>query len=154
MRIRRFEPKDTEEVARLFHDTVRTVNRRDYSQPQVEAWAPDQPDLVRWTETCQSRMTFVAEEAGQILGFGELEADGHIDRFYVHHAHQREGVGRTLLAALESEARRLGVARLFAEVSTTAMPFFASMGFQTVRQQTVTFRGVAFVNFVMEKILR
>lgn len=41
MKIRLFETKDTEQVVRLFHDTVHAVNIRDYSSSQVNAWAPD-----------------------------------------------------------------------------------------------------------------
>jgi putative acetyltransferase len=153
MIIRRFEPTDTEQVARLFHDTVRHVNLGDYSPAQVEAWAPDETDLAHWTQTCQSRLTLVVAVGGLILGFGELEPNGHIDRFYVHQAHQGRGVGRSLLAALELEAQRGGVFRLFTEASVTGRPFFVRMGFEIVRQQTVTCRGVAFINFLMEKTL-
>jgi putative acetyltransferase len=39
--VRLFETKDAELVARLFHETVREVNVRDYSSAQVRAWAPD-----------------------------------------------------------------------------------------------------------------
>src|SRR5437879_3219575 len=37
----RFELRDAEAIARLFHDTIRIVNLGDYTQEQVEAWAPD-----------------------------------------------------------------------------------------------------------------
>lgn len=36
-----FEPEDTEQIAQLFHDTVRQINLRDYSKQQVAAWSPD-----------------------------------------------------------------------------------------------------------------
>ncbi len=85
--VRRFEPADAADVAQLFYNTVRRVNRADYSQEQVEAWAPDIYDLAAWLETCSRRITFVAPDP-QIVGFAELvpaepdAREGHVDRFY------------------------------------------------------------------------
>lgn len=39
MMILRFHENDTEEVVSLFYETVHSVNARDYSREQVEAWA-------------------------------------------------------------------------------------------------------------------
>ena len=39
-------------------------------------------------------LVVVAEAGGKPIGFAELEADGHIDRFYVSADHQGIGVGR------------------------------------------------------------
>jgi putative acetyltransferase len=43
--------------------------------------------------------------------------------------------------------------RLFAEVSTTARPFFEANGFVVLAPQVVTVRGVDFVNYRMERVL-
>lgn len=153
MILRGFELRDTEGVARLFHDTIRIVNRRDYTQQQVEAWAPTDIHFRNWADYCRSRYTLVAEKDGLIVGFGELEANGHIDHFYVHHQFQRQGVGSSIYTALEREARQLGLLRLFTESSITAKAFFKGMGFQLIREQTVACRGQVFSNCVMEKWL-
>jgi hypothetical protein len=42
--IRFYEPKDTAYLNAVFFGAVRTVELRDYSQSQVEAWAPAMPD--------------------------------------------------------------------------------------------------------------
>ena len=39
MRLRRYRTEDLPILARLFGETVRQVNCRDYTLPQVEAWA-------------------------------------------------------------------------------------------------------------------
>jgi hypothetical protein len=41
------ETRDTEQIAQLFHDTIRTVNLGDYTPEQVEAWPPA-PSAI-WT---------------------------------------------------------------------------------------------------------
>jgi GNAT superfamily N-acetyltransferase len=134
----------------LFRDTIRRVNCRDYSPEQIAAWASDDIDTVRWAARFGGRFVPVAEEDGRIAGFAELEADGHLDRFYVSADHQRRGVGRLLLDALVGEARRLGIARLFTEASITARPFFERQGFTVLAPQVATCRGVEFVNYRME----
>jgi putative acetyltransferase len=95
----------------------------------------------------------VAEVDGRIAGFAELEATGHIDRFFVSADHQGLGIGRALLDAIEAEARRIGLPRLDADVSLTALPFFERRGFQTVAAQVVTLRGVAFRNVRLIRVL-
>lgn len=154
MIVRRFELRDTGQIAQLFHDTIRIVNLGDYTQEQVEAWAPADIHFRDWAKACSSLCTFVAVKDDLVIGFGELEVNGHINRFYVHHCHQRQGVGRSIYAAIEVAARKLNLSKLFTEASITARPFFDRMGYQMVREQTVTCRGQAFINYVMEKRLQ
>jgi len=42
---------------------------------QVEAWAPDNIHFRDWATACSQRFTYVADAAGLIIGFGELESD-------------------------------------------------------------------------------
>lgn len=153
MKIRLFEKQDAEQIARLFHETVREVNIRDYSRDRVKAWAPDDIHFRDWAKICSNRFTYVADDEGAIAGFGELEFNGHIDCFYCHKNYQRCGVGSLIYQAIEAKAFELPVSRLFAEVSITAKPFFQRMGFSVVKEQEVTCRGETFINYVMEKLL-
>jgi putative acetyltransferase len=138
----------------LFRDTIRRVNSRDYDPSQIAAWASDDIDPDRWATRFNGRFVAVADEAGQAVGFAELDSSGHIDRFYVSADHQRRGVGRLLMAAVVAEARRLSLARLFTEASVTARPFFEAHGFVVLTPQLVIVREVEFVNYQMERIIR
>jgi putative acetyltransferase len=151
--VRLFEERDAEQIAQLFHDTVREINIRDYSSNQVRAWAPDNIYFRDWVKVCSSRFTYIAHIMDTIVGFGELEANGHIDCFYCHKNYQGCGVGKQIYRALETKAVELSLNRLFVEVSITAKPFFQRMGFSVVQKQEVTCRGESFVNYVMEKFL-
>lgn len=154
--VRPYRPEDAVQIAALFRDTVRTVNLGDYSQAQVEAWAPDDPAAAdRWAATLSrgGRAAFVAAAGEEVLGFADVEPDGHLDHLFVHHRHQRRGIASALHDAVEAAARRFGASRLFTEASITARPFFLRHGYAEVRRQTVTVRGVDFTNFVMEKPL-
>lgn len=154
MQVRLFEPQDAEQIARLFHETVRQVNIRDYSVNQVNAWAPDDLYFRDWVKVCSNRFTYVVDDQGVIAGFGELEPNGHIDCFYCHKNYQRCGVGSQIYRAIETKASELSLKRLFVEVSTTAKPFFQHVGFTVVNEQRVSRRGETFVNYVMEKLLQ
>ncbi|MDX2232114.1 MAG: GNAT family N-acetyltransferase [Leptolyngbyaceae cyanobacterium bins.349] len=153
MQIRPFTPDDADQIAQLFHDTIRTVNRQDYTPEQVAAWAPDNIHFQDWTAFCTRPITLVADDAGTIAGFATLEPNGYLNCFYCHTQYQRRGVGSQLYTALETRALALGCDRLFTAASITAKPFFQRHGFTVIQEQTVTRRGVHFINFQMEKWL-
>jgi GNAT superfamily N-acetyltransferase len=136
----------------LFFETVRTINRRDYTQEQVEAWAspPQSQDVARWEARQETRTVFVAEEAGTLCGFAEWEPNGHIDCFYVHKDWQGKGVGSQLMEAIFALAREQQCEHLLVEVSLTAHGFFERKGFQTLFKQEVIVRGVSLSNYKME----
>ncbi|MBD2564415.1 MULTISPECIES: GNAT family N-acetyltransferase [Nostoc] len=151
MKLRIYEIADTEEIMKLFYDTIHEVNIHDYTQEQVDAWAPAKMDIDVWIKSLGSKFTYVAEEQGKIIGFGELEANGHIDRFYCHKNFQRKGIGKRILEQLESKAKALGIEKLFTEASITAKPFFERHNFIVIKQQEVERRGQKLINFIMEK---
>ena len=154
MKIRKFKISDVDQIAQLFHDTIRQVNIKDYSEQQVKAWAPDDIFFRDWDKVCSQKYTFVAEDDGIITGFAELETDGHIDCFYCHKDFQQQGIGKSLFRRLEEKAEELQHARMYAEVSITAKPFFLKMGFSVLKQQEIATRGEKFTNYIMEKYLK
>jgi putative acetyltransferase len=151
--IRAYDAGDAPEIARLFYETVRTVNRADYSDEQVEAWAPSVPDLEEWHTRMADRRTLVVEEGGEVVGFAELEGDGHLDMLYLRKDAVGRGIGGRLYRAIEREARGRGLERIFTEASITARPFFEGQGFRVVREQRVSRWDVPMMNFAMEKLL-
>jgi putative acetyltransferase len=138
----------------VFWDAVRVSARRDYTDKQVRAWAPDRLDRDGWANRLAKLRVWVAEEGGAPRGFCAMESDGHVDQLYVHSASQGRGLATALLAEAEASARAGGVARLYTEASITARPFFEHCGFRTLAEQTVRLRGEDFRNFKMEKFLR
>lgn len=153
IKIRLFQASDADQIARLYHDTIREVNICDYTRQQVKAWAPDELYFRNWVEVCSNRFTFVADDEGAIAGFGELEPDGHIDCFFCHKNYQRRGVGSLIYQAIETKACELLLSQLFLEASITAKPFFESQGFSVIKKQEVACRGETFITYIMEKTL-
>ena len=150
MHVRTYQPEDCAQLAQLFFQTVHTVNARDYSPEQLDAWAPGEPDLAAWDRSFRAHHTLVAVADGEIVGFGDLDpAAGYLDRLYVHKDRQGQGVATALCDGLERAAR----GRVVTHASRTALPFFLGRGYRVVRAQQVERRGVTLDNFVMEKPL-
>ena len=153
MKIRKFEIGDEAELLELFRNTIRLINSRDYDESQVRAWAPDDLDEPRWRERIGALSPFVCEIHGRIAGYADLQPDGFIDHFYVRHDLQGRGIGKALFGTILQKAREQGLRELTADVSITAQPFFASLGFEVTSEQRVVIGGVELTNFRMQKAL-
>jgi putative acetyltransferase len=152
--VRDYGREDAREICHLFYETVHAVNLGDYSPEQVRAWAPATPDSEKWHARMSGRHTLVAEDEGEVVGFAELEEDGHLDMFYCRWDVVGQGVGSLLYAAVEERAGGLGIGTLFTEASITARPFFERKGFAVSVRNTVVRNGVELTNFSMEKVLQ
>ena len=59
MLLRNYVKTDCAQLARLFYDTVHTVNAKDYTQEQLAAWATGKVNLEAWNESLQAHHTVV-----------------------------------------------------------------------------------------------
>ena len=148
MTIRRYRSEDCRRLTELFYDTVHSVNARDYAPEQLDAWATGQPDLEAWDRSLHAHESFVAEENGVIIGFGDIDQSGYLDRLFVDKDYQGRGVATALCDVLEAAVR---AEHYTTHASITARPFFEKRGYHVVRQQRVERQGVSLTNFVMEK---
>ncbi len=147
MMIRRYRPEDCGTLAELFYRTVHTVNRADYTPEQVNAWAPGTVDLSRWDRSFRAHYSLVALRGGVIIGFGDIDPAGYLDRLYVHADYQRQGTASALCDGLEAAVP----GKITVHASLTARPFFEKRGYKVLREQQVERRGVLLTNCVMEK---
>lgn len=150
--VRAYRETDANALVDIFYHTIHTINVLDYTDEQINSWAPEEiQDVERWRKRWSDVPPFVAVCDGKPVGFAELENNGHIDCFYVHHEHQGAGVGRSLMNRLHERAAMSGLERLFAEVSITARPFFAKCGFKVDKVNTVKKGDVTLRNFIMTR---
>lgn len=150
MKIRSYQPSDCEQLAELFYQTIHTVNRRDYTQEQVDAWATGRVDLAQWNRSFLAHDTLVAEQDGIIVGFGDLDTTGYLDRLYVHKDYQGQGIATAICDRFE---RAVQTGKVTTHASITAKPFFLHRGYCVLKEQQVIRANVALTNFVMEKQL-
>jgi putative acetyltransferase len=151
--IRPYRTNDVADLVTLFRASVRSIGRRDYTESQVHAWAPDLIDHDSFARRCAAKSTWIAECEHRIAGFSDIEPDGHIDMLYVEPDFQRRGVARALLGHIEKIAQTRGLERLYTEASITARPVFEAIGFHVIAAQTVTVRSESMTNYRMEKRL-
>lgn len=85
--------------------------------------------------------------AEKIVGFGDIDKTGYLDRLYVHKDYQRKKIATYLCNQLEGYAQN----RITVQASITAKPFFEKRGYQVIKKQEVYRDGVALINYVMEK---
>lgn len=147
MFIRKYESTDCKELAELFYNTVHTINAKDYTKEQLDAWASGQVDLEKWDQSFQEHFTVVAVENGIIVGFGDIDTTGYFDRLYIHKNNQRKGIATAICDQLESKAQ----GKIVTHASVTAKPFFEKRGYKVLKEQQVVRKEIFLKNYVMEK---
>lgn len=145
MHVREYRPSDCEDMVRLFRDTVKRVNSRDYDPVQIRVWAK-RADPKKWNPSFMSHRSLVAVMDDEIVGFGDIDEDGYLDRLYVSADHQGEGIGTALCDELEK-----GFSAITTHASITALPFFQKRGYMVIREQQVILDDIPLTNYVMQK---
>ena len=147
MILRKYQSADCRKLTELFYRTVHIINAKDYTEEQLNAWADGQADLEKWNKSFLEHYSIVAEEEGRIVGFGDIDQTGYLDRLYVHADYQGRGIATAICEQLEQTVR----GRLVTHASITAKPFFEKRGYQVIKEQKVERKGIFLTNFVMEK---
>ncbi len=57
--IRKYEEKDLNSIIKLFYDTVHFINIKDYTQEQVNVWAPENIDENLWNKSLLKHYSIV-----------------------------------------------------------------------------------------------
>lgn len=148
IQIRKYEPTDCPFLANLFYDTVHMVNARDYTEEQLNVWATGNVDLEAWNSSFLTHYTVVAVDGSKIVGFGDMDETGYLDRLYVHKNFQGQGVATLICNELETAFH---INKLTTHASITAKSFFAKRGYHVVIEQQVERNGILLTNYIMEK---
>ena len=151
--IRPFKTADAPALRALKYATIRQVNRKDYTEQQLQAWAPDEYNEAEWLARISAMNPLVATLGDVVVGFADVQDDGYIDHFFCHSDYQGQGIGKALMNEILAISQLKSVKRLYSHVSITARPFFERYGFYVVREQQVDIRGKILTNFVMERLV-
>jgi putative acetyltransferase len=151
MNIRRFQPGEEQALFEVYYSAIHLIARNDYSEEQLNAWAPLDLDSELWVNRINGINPFVAEIDGKTVGYADVQQNGYIDHFFVSGNYPRQGVGKALMQVIHDEAKRLNVTELTSNVSQTAQPFFERFGFVIVEQRKSVIRGVELRNALMRK---
>lgn len=145
---------DLNELRALYRNTVLTINRRDYSQAEVEDWASCGDNLSELEEMIKTHYFIVAvNPQTQIVGFSSLTSHGYLHSMFVHKDFQGKGIATILLKEIERYAIATGIRRVTSEVSLTARPFFERRGYRVEKEQKRKANRLSLTNFRMAKEL-
>ena len=130
--VRLAQPDDAEGISRVILAALYGSNAQDYPADVIERVASNfTPDAVR--ELLKRRVVLVAVQERVIVGTAALDAKV-VRSVFVNPTRQGQGIGRLLMSEIELRAREAGVTTLSVPSSLTAEPFYARLGFRTVRE--------------------
>ena len=108
--IRTARQSDSVELRDLYKNTVLIINRRDYSQEEVEDWASCGNDLSKIEKMIETHYFIVAvDQQLQIVGFSSITSQGYLHSMFVHKDFQGKGIATTLLKEIERYAIEHGM---------------------------------------------
>jgi len=137
MSVRNYRPEDAQALAKIYFNTIHCINIKDYTQEQVDVWAPESSlEEDGWKKKFLRTNPIVAVMGDKIVGFAEFEP-----------------IGFALISEIFRRANTSDVDRIFSEVSITTKPFFEKQGFIVLSEQTILRKGVELTNYKMEKRL-
>ena len=120
MQIRPARPEDAPAITDIYNEAILNTSATFDTEPKSTT------DRLVWMTRRSPRFpVLVAEEAGQVVGWGALnpwsERGGYAwtaeNSIYIHADWRRKGVGQRLLAALVDEAKRHGFHVLIARIA-------------------------------------
>lgn len=152
--IRKYRSEDCIDMAKMFYDTVHTVNMADYSIEQLNAWATGKVDIDKWDKSFLEDYSLVVENNNnEIVGFGDIDSTGYLDRLYVHKDYQKCGIGTMICNELEKWVMNEKIDVIITHASITAKGYFEHRGYNVIKKQKVIRCGVELVNYIMRKNL-
>lgn len=127
-----------------------------YAPELIAAWHSGSR-IERIQQHLQSQSFWLAEQASEVVGFGSLDlAAQRLESLFVSPDAAARGVGRQLLAALESAARSEGLEMLRLDASLNAVDFYGRHGW-VQESGTTALRltsGLTLTGIPMHKLLR
>ena len=144
-------PEDHSQVSALLEVSYPLLMAPDYDTTVLAAALPG---MIQANPALLSSGTyFVAETDASLMvgcggwtperpGSGEVTAGlGHIRHFATHPDWLGRGIGRSIYACCEAQARDAGIQRLECYASLNAEGFYAALGFEPVRRIVVPMAG-------------
>ena len=153
--LREARPEDITALAHMVGETIVRVNGKDYSPPQVTAWAARASSAARWKELFGTGLAFFVAEnpAGEIVGVSSVNDCGYLHSMFVDYRCQGAGIASALLERAIKHAACTGAQQLTSEVSITARPFFEARGFRVEKEQEVMVGTISMKNYFMRRKL-
>lgn len=151
IKIRRFKLSDAVSLARLHRGTIRSINKKDYSQKEIAAWS-GRTSAKRFRNLAKLNARYVALRNNKIVGFGDYK-NNELMGLYIHKNFIEKGIGTQLLKEIEREVYADGKRTLTCISTITARSFYEKNGFKTMKKTVHEIKDQKLVVFLMRKRL-
>jgi putative acetyltransferase len=145
--IKEYKSSDCNQIITLFNETVHTINAKDYTSEQLKVWATGKENFDKWNTSLLENYTLVAFLDDKIVGFGDIDNTGYLDKLYVHKDYQNNGIATEICNKLEQKVQ----GKIIVHASITAKSFFEQRNYKVIKKQNVIRENVMLINFIMEK---
>jgi len=134
MEIRLLRQEDAAETAQVIAKTLRTSNRKDYSQEYIEDNVSSLSADVLIERAKGGHMYVVCDRArivgcGAIAGYWGSTTESILLTIFVLPEYQGKGIGRQIIRTLEQDEFFLRANRIEIPASITAVEFYRKMGY-------------------------
>ena len=134
MEIRLFKQEDAVETAQVIAKTLRTSNRKDYSQKHIEDNISSHSAEVLIERAKEGHMYVVCDEerivgCGTIAGYWGSTTESILLTIFVLPEYQGKGIGKQIIHTLEKDEFFLRAKRIEIPASITAVEFYRKMGY-------------------------
>lgn len=150
MHIKDYHSKYAREVTQLIYHTIWAINRKDYTREQLSVWAQNFKNLEQWNQSLNDHYALIAIENNKIVGFGDIDTKGYLDKLYTHKDYQKIGIATAICNQLEQS---VSTKTITTHASITAQTFFEGRGYTTIKKQSVLRNNICLFNFIMQKNL-
>lgn len=83
-------------VVSIFYSSIQQLAKQYYTQPMLDKWSESAFNIDYWRKRLAFIKPFLAFHGETLVGFVELEEDGHIGCLYTHPDWARQGVATFL----------------------------------------------------------
>jgi putative acetyltransferase len=152
MKIRKAKLEDSVELARLHKETIRNINRDDYSPKEIEVWSK-RTSAKRFRSSYDLTVRYVAVEGEKIVGFSDFKKEKPEEFWglYVHKDYVGRGIGSRLMKKMEEVAKKMGAKKFVLSATKTAKVFYEKQGFRMVKKSKHPIEDQKLDVYVMEK---
>ncbi|AWM92964.1 GNAT family N-acetyltransferase [Pseudomonas sp. 31-12] len=131
--IRPATPADAAAISQVIIRSLRQSNAQDYS-PDIIAQVEKSFSIESVRALLSQRQVFVATIENRVVATASLDRDV-VRSVFVDPTHQGRGLGRQLMATIESIATEAKIEVLRVPSSITAEAFYFKLGFRKVRDE-------------------
>jgi putative acetyltransferase len=140
--LRRATTADARSILKVRVASIRSLASSHYPQAEIESWCAART-AESYCADIEQKVVLVYEQDNELVAIGQLNpTTAFIEAIYVHPSNSRQGIGRSLLRAIESVAAEHGIRELKLEASLNAVEFYRQAGYvlapREARGQTTT----------------